>query len=242
MKKIIFLFFIVTSLSSVYGQRKSKKVETKPKVEYYDIKEIIENKTELSLTEKQIAAFTIKNEFIKRDLQNLNAKSDLDPTEIKMDRRDLAIGYKQFIERTLTDDQLENWGNIKKEIEEVKAGEKDYKSELKEIDNEYKADVKEIYRKYSKDRKIYYAQRDVAKKQYEGKKLKLQKKYEVVSVEEGAEEEKVLTLEEILNLTKEFDDYYNQSSESHPLEYLEIKEEYPDENTESQYYEEEGDY
>lgn len=242
MKKIIFLFFIVTSLSSVYGQRKSKKVETKPKVEYYDIKEIIENKTELSLTEKQMAAFTIKNEFIKRDLQNLNEKTDLAPIEVKMNRRDLVIGYKQFIERTLTEDQLENWTNIKKEIEDAKAGELDYKTELKELDSEHKAEIKEIYRKYSKDRKIYYAQRDVAKKQYEGKKLKLQKKYEIVTEEEGAEEEKVLTLEEILNLTKEFDDYYNSPSQSSPLEYLEIKEEYPDENTESEYYEEEGDY
>ncbi|SDH40461.1 hypothetical protein [Myroides phaeus] len=242
MKKVIFLFLILTSLSSVYGQRKSKKVETKPKIEYLDIREILENTSELGLTSKQTAAFTIKNEFIKRDLQNLNSKTDLDPAELKMNRRDLVIGYTQFIERTLTEDQLENWTKIKKEIEEAKAGETDYKTELRELETEYKANVKEIYRRYSKDRKIYYAQRDIARKQLEGKKLKLQKKYEVANLEEGAEDEKVLSLEEIANLTKEFDDYYNEPTQRSPLEYLEIREENSNGNGEVQYNEEEGDY
>lgn len=238
MKKILLLFVILMSISTSYGQRKSKKeVEPAKKIEFTDLTEILARKDEIKLNSKQVAAITIKNEYVKRDLQSLNSKTKMEEVEKNKHQRDLFDGYNSFVNRTLDEDQLETWNKIKKEMAEASEERTDLKTELKELEVAHAADVKEIYRKYSKDRKIYYARRDVAKKQYAADRARIYAKYN--QTEEGAEEEKVLTLEEIALLTKEFDESYGQQQSS-PLEYLDIKEETSTE--ESEEYTPEGDY
>ncbi|MCC9042560.1 hypothetical protein LNQ81_07640 [Myroides sp. M-43] len=233
MKKILLLIVILMSISTSYGQRKSKKdVEQLKKIEFTDVTEILTRKDELKLTTKQLASFSIKNEYIKRDLQSLNSKTKMEDVERGMHERNLFTGYNLFIDRTLDEDQLESWNKIKKEIAESNAVETDFKTELKQLDSQYSIDSKEIYRKYSKDRKIYYARRGVAKKQYETDKARLYAKYNQ-TMEEGEEGEKVLTLEEIAMLAKEYDEAYSNQAQSSPLEYLDIKEEYPTETEET---------
>lgn len=237
MKKILLLFAILMSISTSYGQRKSKKeVEQVKKIEFTDLTEILSRKEELKLNSKQIAAFTIKNEYVKRDLQSINSKTKMEEVEKNKHQRDLFDGYNSFINRTLDEDQLETWNKAKKEMAEANIEHTDLKTELKALDAAHAIQLKEIYRKYSKDRKIYYATRDVAKKQYSADRARIYAKYN--QTEEGTEEEKVLTLEEIALLTKEFDESYGQQQSS-PLEYLDIKEET---NTESEEYTPEGDY
>jgi hypothetical protein len=228
------------SISTSYGQRKSKKAEVEQvkKIEFTDLAEILSRKEELKLNSKQIAAFTIKNEYVKRDLQSINSKTKMEEVEKNKHRRDLFDGYNSFINRTLDEDQLETWNKAKKEMAEANIEHTDLKTELKELDAAHAIQLKEIYRKYSKDRKIYYATRDVAKKQYSADRARIYAKYNQTE-EEGVEGEKVLTLEEIALLTKEFDESYGQQQAS-PLEYLDIKEETSTE--ESEEYTPEGDY
>ncbi|MEK6510653.1 hypothetical protein [Myroides odoratimimus] len=242
MKKILLLFVILMSISTSYGQRKSKKQEAPvKKIEYLDIVQILSNKDELKLTQQQVGALTIKNEYIKRDLQNLNSKTKMEEVEKNMHQRDLFAGYNNFVNRTLNEDQLESWNVIKKEIAAGEEESSDLKTEMAALDSAYKAELKEVYRKYSKDRKLYYASRNVVRKQYDADKLRIYKKYNQPVEEEGAEGDKVLTLEEIANLYKEYDDYYNEPKQANPLEYLDVKEEYSNE-TEEITSEEEGEY
>lgn len=242
MKRILLLFAILMSISTSYGQRKSKKVEVEQvkKIEFTDLTEILSRKDELKLNTKQVAAFTIKSEYIKRDLQSINSKTKMEEVERNKHKRDLFDGYNSFINRTLDEDQLETWNKVKKEMAEANVEQTDLKTELKELDVAHAAQLKEIYRKYSKDRKIYYATRDVAKKQYAADRSRLYAKYNQTEEEVG-EGEKVLTLEEIALLTKEFDESYGQQQAS-PLEYLDIKEETSTETEESEEYTPEGDY
>ncbi|AJA68774.1 hypothetical protein HX045_04550 [Myroides odoratimimus] len=242
MKKILLLFVILMSISTSYGQRKSKKQEEPvKKIEYLDIVQILSNKDELKLTQKQVGALTIKNEYIKRDLQNLNSKTKMQEVEKNMHQRQLFAGYDNFVNRTLNEDQLESWNVIKKEIAASEEESTDLKTEMAALDSAYKAELKEVYRKYSKDRKLYYASRNVVRKQYDADKLRIYKKYNQAVEEEGEEGDKVLTLEEIANLYKEYDDYYNEPTQANPLEYLDVKEEYSNE-TEEITSEEEGEY
>lgn len=242
MKKILLLFVILMSISTSYGQRKSKKQEAPvKKIEYLDIVQILSNKDELKLTQQQVGALTIKNEYIKRDLQNLNSKTKMQEVEKNMHQRELFAGYNNFVNRTLNEDQLESWNVIKKEIAAGEEESSDLKTEMAALDSAYKAELKEVYRKYSKDRKLYYASRNVVRKQYDADKLRIYKKYNQPVEEEGAEGDKVLTLEEIANLYKEYDDYYNEPKQANPLEYLDVKEEYSNE-TEEVTSEEEGEY
>ncbi|MEC4052592.1 hypothetical protein VSP10_07280 [Myroides odoratimimus] len=242
MKKILLLFVILMSISTSYGQRKSKKQEAPvKKIEYLDIVQILSNKDELKLTQQQVGALTIKNEYIKRDLQNLNSKTKMEEVEKNMHQRELFAGYNNFVNRTLNEDQLESWNVIKKEIAAGEEESSDLKTEMAALDSAYKAELKEVYRKYSKDRKLYYASRNVVRKQYDADKLRIYKKYNQPVEEEGAEGDKVLTLEEIANLYKEYDDYYNEPKQANPLEYLDVKEEYSNE-TEEITSEEEGEY
>ncbi|AJH13656.1 hypothetical protein [Myroides profundi] len=242
MKKILLLFVILMSISTSYGQRKSKKQEAPvKKIEYLDIVQILSNKDELKLTQQQVGALTIKNEYIKRDLQNLNSKAKMEEVEKNMHQRELFAGYNNFVNRTLNEDQLESWNVIKKEIAAGEEESSDLKTEMAALDSAYKAELKEVYRKYSKDRKLYYASRNVVRKQYDADKLRIYKKYNQPVEEEGAEGDKVLTLEEIANLYKEYDDYYNEPKQANPLEYLDVKEEYSNE-TEEITSEEEGEY
>ncbi|MGL4583713.1 MAG: hypothetical protein ACRCVU_12125 [Flavobacterium sp.] len=238
MKKILLLLVILMSISTSYGQRKAKNQPEPPKkIEFLDIENILSNKDELKLTAQQIGSFSIKNEYIKRDLKNLNSKTKMEDVERGMHQRNLFSGYTLFIDRTLDEDQLESWNKIKKEIAASQEVETDFKSEIKVLEVAHAAELKEIYRKYSKDRKIYYARRGVAKKQYDSDRAQIYKKYNMPVEEEG--ENKVLTLEEIALLTKEYDEAFDKQPKANPLEYLDIKEEYPAETEE---YTPEGDY
>ncbi|WP_010249200.1 hypothetical protein [Myroides injenensis] len=248
MKKILLLFLILSSVTSSYAQKKSKKDDKKAeiKIEYVDIKQILENKEGLNLSQHQVTALNIKNEYIKRDLAKLNSKKTMEKVEKDMHERELKKSYDLFIKKTLNNDQFKEWTIIKKELLQEGQEELTLKEALKKLDVEYKAEVKEIYRKYKTNRKIYYAQRNIAKKNYETKKVKLIEKFEKKD-QDPEEEEKILSLEEIANLYKEYDEYYGGQSQSTPLDYLDIKEEYNDENPESTtteeiYYNEEGDY
>lgn len=248
MKKILLLFLILSSVTSSYAQKKSKKDDKKAeiKIEYVDIKQILDNKENLNLSPHQVTALNIKNEYIKRDLAKLNSKKTMEKVEKDMHERELKKSYDLFIKKTLNNDQFKEWTIIKKELLQEGQEELTLKQALKKLEVEYKAEVKEIYRKYKTNRKIYYAQRNIAKKNYETKKIKLVEKFEKKD-QDPEEEERVLSLEEIANLYKEYDEYYGGQSQSSPLDYLDIKEEYSDENPESTtteeiYYNEEGDY
>lgn len=248
MKKILLLFLILSSVTSSYAQKKSKKDDKKAeiKIEYVDIKQILDNKESLNLSPHQVTALNIKNEYIKRDLAKLNSKKTMEKVEKDMHERELKKTYDLFIKKTLNNEQFKEWTIIKKELLQEGQEELTLKQALKKLDIEYKAEVKEIYRKYKTNRKIYYAQRNIAKKNYETKKIKLVEKFEKKD-QDPEEEERVLSLEEIANLYKEYDEYYGGQSQSSPLDYLDIKEEYSDENPESTtteeiYYNEEGDY
>ncbi|WHT40398.1 hypothetical protein QNH98_07415 [Myroides sp. mNGS23_01] len=50
---------------------------------YKDIENILQHKAELGLSHKQEASFVVKNEYIKRDLQALNDRTDMLPVEKK---------------------------------------------------------------------------------------------------------------------------------------------------------------
>ncbi|MTG96921.1 MULTISPECIES: hypothetical protein [Myroides] len=237
MKKILVLFLIVSTITTTsFAQSKSKKQEEESakKVEYVDIKLILENQETLKLTPQQATAFKIKNEYIKRDLQKLNSKKSMSDIERNMHERELKASYLTFINRNLNQEQIDQWAILKKDLTVVEE-EKDLKTVLKKLDQDYKLETKEIYRVYKHDRKLYYAQRNIAKKAYETKKRNLIEYYE--NKEKGIDEdqEEILTLEEIANLYKEYDDYYGKQEGRSALDYLDIKEEYQEEEEYDEY-------
>lgn len=222
MKKLIVFLSLMVALAG-YSQKKPViPISGVQKVEYSDIKQILDNKDKLELTRRQIGVLTIKNEYIKRDLQFVNSQQNLKPAEIKMYERDLKESYQLFIERTLTDAQLKEWGVIQKSMLAELESHENLKADLKTLEKRHKENLKEIYTKYRYDRKLYYAQRSNARRQYETNKLKLISYYKALGEENG---EEVMSLEEIANLYKEYDDYYNNTNTPSPLNYLEIQEE-----------------
>lgn len=222
MKKLIVFLSLIVTLTG-YSQKKPviPAAETQ-RMEYNDIKQILDNKDKLELTRRQIGVLTIKNEYIKRDLQFVNSQQNLKPAELKMYERDLNESYQLFIERTLTNNQLKEWGALQKNITDELEGHEDLKTDLKKLGKRHKENLKEIYNKYRYDRKLYYAQRSNARRQYETNKLKLVSYYKALGEES---QEEVMSLEEIANLYKEYEDYYNSANTPSPLNYLEIQEE-----------------
>ena len=219
MKKIISLSLLLLTFSASYGQRKPVIHNTSEAIVYKDIENILQQKAELGLSQKQEASFIVKNEYIKRDLQALNDRTDMLPVEKKETEKKVINSYQLFIQRTLTKDQMDIWAQKKVELDLANIQDNGLKADLKALDASYKAEQKEIYRKYGMDRTIYAAQRKAIRKKYETDRLRLTEYYNVTE-----EENDVMSLEEIANLVKEFDDYYNEESASNPLKYLNIRE------------------
>lgn len=188
-------------------------------VEYKDIETILENKAELGLDYKQEASFVVKNEYVKRDLQALNERTDMLPVEKQETAKKIKDSYHLFIQRTLTKDQMDIWAQKKVEYDAANKQDNGYKEDLKELEKIYKAEQREIYRKYGMDRKIYAAQKTSLRKKYDTDRQNLAEYYNASN-----EESDVMSLEEIANLVKEFDDYYNGENETNPLKYLNIRE------------------
>ncbi len=219
MKKIISLSILLLTMSATYAQRKPVIMTANDVVVYKDIETILEHKAELGLSHKQEASFVVKNEYIKRDLQALNDRTDMLPVEKKETAKKIKDSYRLFIQRTLNQDQMDIWAQKKVEYDLANTQDNGYKVDLKELDAIYKAEQKEIYRKYGMDRKIYAAQKATLRKKYETDRLNLAQYYNAEK-----EENDVMSLEEIANLVKEFDDYYNGENETNPLKYLNIRE------------------
>lgn len=219
MKKIISLSILLLAFSVSYGQKKPVIQSSSEAIVYKDIENILQNKAELGLTQKQEASFIVKNEYIKRDLQALNDRTDMLPVEKKETEKKVKNTYQLFIQRTLTKDQMDIWAQKKVELDLANIHDEGLKADLKTLDAIYKADQKEIYRKYGMDRTIYAAQKNTLRKKYETERLKLMQYYNATEVEND-----VMSLEEIANLVKEFDDYYSGEASSNPLKYLNIRE------------------
>ncbi|MDM1043246.1 hypothetical protein HX004_02730 [Myroides sp. 1354] len=219
MKKIISLSILLLAFSVSYGQKKPVIQSSSEVIVYKDIENILQNKAELGLTQKQEASFIVKNEYIKRDLQALNDRTDMLPVEKKETEKKVKNTYQLFIQRTLTKDQMDIWAQKKVEFDLANIHDEGLKADLKALDAIYKADQKEIYRKYGMDRTIYAAQKNTIRKKYETERLKLMQYYNATEVEND-----VMSLEEIANLVKEFDDYYSGEASSNPLKYLNIRE------------------
>lgn len=219
MKKIISLSLLLLAFSASYGQRKPVIHNSSEVLVYKDIEAILQHKAELGLSQKQEASFIVKNEYIKRDLQALNDRTDMLPVEKKETEKKVKNSYQLFIQRTLTKDQMDLWAQKKVELDLDNIQDNGLKADLKALDAIYKAEQKEIYRKYGMDRTIYAAQRNSLRKKYETDRLRLTEYYNA-----SGEENEVMSLEEIANLVKEFDDYYNGEAESNPLKYLNIRE------------------
>ncbi|MHC5352820.1 hypothetical protein ACYSNX_01280 [Myroides sp. LJL115] len=241
------------------GKKKNKKVKQEkqnvaPKLEYLSIQEILDNANNLKLTTYQVSALNIKNEYIKRDLQKLNANALMPLSEKEIILRDLSISYDLFIQKILKPEQQKELKIL--QAENAITPEYDKSSlrvALHEIDKDYKEEVKEIKRKYKGNKSVYYAQRNLAKKRYEFNRVTTIEFFQNLGKDQGDEQDNyVMTLEEISNIYKAYDDYYSQEKQSNPLDFLEIKEEYPaneeyldvypDEIPGNQQYNEEGDF
>ncbi|WP_158961609.1 hypothetical protein [Myroides fluvii] len=219
MKKIISLSILLLAFSVTYGQRKPVIQRSSDIIVYKDIENILQHKAELGLSQKQEASFVVKNEYIKRDLQALNDRTDMLPVEKNETEKKVKNSYQLFIQRTLNKDQMDVWAQKKVEYDLAMVNDDGLKADLKVLDALYKAEQKEIYRKYGMDRAIYTAQKNTIRKKYETDRLKLMEYYNV-----SEEENDVMSLEEIANLVKEFDDYYNGEAKSNPLKFLNIRE------------------
>ena len=218
MKKIISLSILLLAFSVTYAQKKPVLLTGNDLIVYKDFELILENKGELGLDQKQEASFIVKNEYIKRDLQALNDRTDMLPVEKKETEKKVKAEYQLFIQRTLSKDQMDLWAQKKVEYDIANSVDKGLKEDLKELDALYKAEQKEIYRKYGMEKKIYAAQKTTLRKKYDTDRLKLTEYYNAIG-----EESDVMSLEEIANLVKEFDDYYSGENETNPLKYLNIR-------------------
>lgn len=227
MKKIISLSILFVVFSMAYAQKKPVIPNSSDVIVYKDIENILQQKEELGLNKKQEAAFIVKNEYIKRDLQALNERTDMLPVEKKEAEKKVKMSYQLFIQRTLNNDQMDTWAQMKVEFDTNNIKDDGLKADLKTLETQYKVDQKEIYRKYGMDKAVYSAQKNTLRKKYEKDRLNLTQYY---NTPEG--EKEVMSLEEIANLVKEFDDYYNEEKQANPLKYLNIRESSSTESTE----------
>ncbi|MDR0228155.1 MAG: hypothetical protein LBI72_03735 [Flavobacteriaceae bacterium] len=223
MRKIITLCLALTVLSTVHAQRRFElpKAE-KAKIEYVELQQILDNKSELNLTNLQIQSFTVKNEYLKRELKSLNTQKNADRIEKRMYERELNASQKLFIERQLTTEQLEKWSNIKEQMAQDYAEKTTMKDDLNILQHKYKLDLADIEVKYSADPKMLKLQKNNLNQYYNKKIGKLKQYYDSKALKAGEEEEYVPTLEDIANLIKDFDEQTNTSS---PLNNIKIEEE-----------------
>lgn len=211
-------------------KQQAKKAETKLK--YTKIKEILDNADNLKLNTYQSSALNIKNEYIKRDMQKLNSNPITSDYEKKTIMYDLQNSYELYIQKILTPDQIKEFAIIQTQgMPEESLDKKNIKTQLRELDKNYHQEVKDIKTKYKGNKQVYYAQRKIAQKSYEYNRYQLIEAYQN-SLKDPLDDEnqdQVMTLEEIANIYKAYDDYYTQEKQSNPLDFLEISEEYPDE-------------
>lgn len=281
MKRIITLCFILASLISVKAQdlnseefnqdsqsqtldnkkqKKQKKQNSKSDnkdettLQYQTIQKILDNKSNLKLSSYQASALQIKNEYIKRDMRKLNADRLITLSEKKLELEKLSASYNLFIQRVLNPEQIKDFALIQTNAAPTPEYNKaTLRLALRELDAKHKENVKEIKKKYKGNKQVYYAQRNQANKRYEYDRVTTIELYK--NKQNGIDTDQdnyVMTLEEISNIAKAYDDYYSKEQESNPLDYLEIREEYqqddgyldvyPDELPGSQQYNEEGDY
>lgn len=221
MKKIIPLFLALSFISTINAQRKIELPKLEPaRIEYVNIQEILDHKGELELTDIQTQSFIVKNEYIKRDMRDLNKKTNLERIEKKMYQKELNNSYQLFIERQLTNSQLEKWMEIKRQIDLSNEQEKTFKGDLEILHKLYAEEVKDLQIKYSADKKMYLSQKKSLANYYNIKAHKIQQYYnEKALAAELGEEETVMTLEEIANLVKDFEETTSASS---PLNYINI--------------------
>ncbi len=215
MKKLLFLSILFLGILTSYGQKKPMIINMAEVFSYPDIENIISNKQELGLTPKQEAIFTIKNEYIKRDMLTLNDRTDMLPIEKINTNKKIRADYNLFIERTLNDEQMDKWSQIKINIALAASNDENFKKEAKKLYENYKTDHKEIYRKYKTDKRIYRAQVTSLRKKFDTDYQSLEKYYNAPEKENS-----VMSLEEIANLVKEFDEVESTS----PLKYLNVNE------------------
>ncbi|ALU28459.1 hypothetical protein NWE55_16670 (plasmid) [Myroides albus] len=207
MKKKILPILLFSLSTFIYGQDKGiKKPIVIPsdsiEVVFTDIEEILEHK-ELGLSKRQEAVFKVKNEYVKRDLKVLNDRTDMLPVEKNETEKKIKESYVLFIERTLSNSQLDLWSKIKKESEFI-APDNGLKSDIKDLNDAFKDEQKEIYDRYKSDRKIFAAQRKVRFKRKEKSKAKLVEYYNT-----PVEDNNVMSLEEIKILMQELDTSLN---------------------------------
>jgi len=97
MKKIISLSILLLAFSVSYGQKKPVIQSSSDVIVYKDIENILQHKAELGLSHKQEASFVVKNEYIKRDLQALNDRTDMLPVEKKETEKKVKNSYQLFL-------------------------------------------------------------------------------------------------------------------------------------------------
>lgn len=213
-----------------YGQRKPVIINTDEPFTYPDIENILSNKQELGLTPKQEAIFTIKNEYIKRDMFTLNERTDmLQIAKINTDKK-FKEDYNLFIERNLNDEQIDKWTEIKVSLALAASNNEDFKKEAKQLYKNFKTDHKEIYRKYrTTDKKVYKSQTNSLRYKFNNDYQALVNYYNI-----SDKENDVMSLEEIANLVKEFDEVESTS----PLKYLNVNEPVQEIYEEEEVYEE----
>jgi len=219
MKKIISLSMLFSLFFVGYAQKKPVIQNNTETIVYTDIENILSNKSELGLNSKQEASFVVKNEYIKRDLLVLNDRTDMLPVEKKETEKKVKESYQLFVQRILTTDQMDMWAQMKVELDNANQKDDGLKADLKSLQANYKEEQQEIYRKYRMDKQVYNAQKTISRKKYETDRLRLMQYYNMPESKKD-----VMSLEEIANLVKEFDDYYNEESTTNPLKYLNIRE------------------
>lgn len=222
MRKIITLFLALSFLSTVHAQRKFElpKAE-KAKIEYVELQQILDHKSDLSLTNLQVKSITVKNEYLKRELQALNNQKNSDRIEKRMYERELNASYKLFIERQLTADQLEKWNSIKAQFVLENESHTTLKEDLTILEQQYKLDLADLTVKFSSDKKMFVLQKKNLNQYYNNRIGKLKQYYEQKASKSGEEDQYVPTLEDIANLIKDFEE---QTSESSPLNNIKIEE------------------
>lgn len=224
MKKIITISVLFLFVITSYGQKKPLIIDNSEVFTYTDVENILSNKNELRLTPKQEAILVIKNEYIKRDLLTFNERTDMLFIEKRNTEKKIINDYNTFIARTLNQEQMEVWKELKVNLTQSNLIKGDLNEDLALIKTNYKNDRKETFRKFKGEKVLYKAQVSSLQKKYNTDIQSLKSYY---NTPENAND--VLSLEEISNLIKEFDELEN----TNPLEYLNISETTNEENEDS---------
>ncbi|MHC5200791.1 hypothetical protein [Myroides sp. LJL119] len=217
-------------------KRNNKKVN-KPdtKLKYTKIKEILDNADNLKLNTFQKSALNIKNEYIKRDMQKLNSNTVTSDYEKKTILHDLSESYGLYIQKILTPEQIKEFTIVQtQDVSEPVIDKHTLREKLRNLDKQYQQEVRSIRARYKGDKSIYYAQRKIAQKSYEYERYQILEAFSNLDKDQldDTQDEYVMSLEEIANIYKAYDDYYTKEKQTNPLDFLEISEEYPDQQEE----------